>query len=455
MTAPTLRPYQARAVEALRASYASGRRAPLLQLPTGGGKTVVFATIAAGARAKGRRVLVVAHRRELIRQASDKLAAAAVPHGVIAAGFDAAPDELVQVASVQTLAARGFANIGAFDLIVLDEAHHAAASTWTDLLRQHSSARLLGVTATPIRLDGKGLGISAGGPFDDVVVGASVRELVEGGYLAPAKCFVAEHSIDTSGVRTRHGDFDTHTLAARADDGVITGDAVQHYRRHADHKPAIAFCVTVEHAEHVAEAFRAAGYRSACVHGKTKKNGRDALIAGLGNGEVEVLASCELISEGLDVPAVGAVILLRPTKSLAMHLQQIGRGMRPAPGKSQLIVLDHAGNILKHSPPDADHNWSLDGVEKAAAAHEKREWLDSTGGPRRIDQVDGELVEFDASKLDVHRLSYHGMKRLLPLLSHTQLREFATANGYRPGWVFHIWNERSALIAARSARSAA
>jgi superfamily II DNA or RNA helicase len=445
-------------VEALRRSYASGHRAPLLQLPTGGGKTIVFATVAAGARAKGRRVLVVAHRRELVRQASEKLAAAGVQHGIIAAGFVAAPDALVQVASVQTLAARDFANFGPFDLVVPDEAHHAAASTWRNVLREHPRAKRLGVTATPMRLDGRGLGVNADGPFDDLVVGASVRELVEDGHLVPARCFVAAHAIDTAGVRTRRGDFDSHALAACADNGVITGDAVLHYRRHADHQPAIAFCVTIQHAEHVAEAFRAAGYRAACVHGKTKKDARDRLIAGLGNGEAEVLTSAELISEGLDVPAVGAVILLRPTKSLALHLQQIGRGMRPAPGKTHLVVLDHAGNILKHGLPDAERAWSLDGVENANSTAPNTCTDESVGldrYPRKVEQIDGELVEFNVGKVDVRRLTYRAMRSMLPDLSMMQLREFARANSYRPGWVYHMWNERAALIAARSVRSAA
>jgi superfamily II DNA or RNA helicase len=197
-------------------------------------------------------------------------------------------------------------------------------------------------------------------------MGPSTKELIDGGYLSPVRCFVPPQRIDRARLRTVAGDYVRDQLASVMDHAVITGDAIVHYRRQADHQPAIAFCSRVDHAEHVAQAFRAAGYRSHCVHGGTRKDERDALIAGLGNGAVEVLTSADLISEGLDVPVVGAVILLRPTKSLVLHRQQIGRGMRPAPGKVALIVNDHVGNCLTHGLPEIEPVWSLDGVEKPA-----------------------------------------------------------------------------------------
>jgi DNA repair protein RadD len=171
--APVLRPYQIECVDALRRAYGAGRRAPLLQLPTGGGKTIIFGEVAHGARAKGRRVLVLVHRRELIRQASDKLDWAGVPHGIIASGFMSAVGELVQIGSLPTIAQR-LASLRDFDLVVVDEAHHARADSWRAVLAALSGARLLGVTATPARLDGRGLGVAAGGVFDEIVCGGFV-----------------------------------------------------------------------------------------------------------------------------------------------------------------------------------------------------------------------------------------------------------------------------------------
>jgi DNA repair protein RadD len=461
-----LRPYQAAAVAALRASYASGHRAPLLQLPTGGGKTVIFSEIACSARAKNKRVLVVVHRRELLRQAAEKLAWAGVPHGVIAAGFEVAPAEQVQVASIQTVARR-LDSLPAFDLMVVDEAHHCRAEQWRALRVAQPRAKLLGVTATPARLDGKGLGISAGGCFDDLVCGPSVAELVRGGYLSPIRCFVPAQRLNLSGVRSRAGDYVAADLEPLVDACAVVGDAVDQYRRRADHQAAIAFCVSVKHAEHVAENFREAGYRSACVHGRMPVAERDRLIGGLGTGAIEILSSCDLISEGLDVPAVAALILLRPTKSLPLFMQQVGRGMRPAPGKAALVVLDHAGNSLAHGLPDVDRIWSLDGVSKSG---EPPVWTCPECGcvnslairvcqecdyerplpepkPRHISHAPGELAELTAEKIArARRLSYRQILRLR--LSEAELHAFTRAHGYKRGWVQHRLREQARASAA-------
>lgn len=356
-----LRPYQARDVERLRAAYAEGRRSVVYCLPTGGGKTIVFAHVIDGAARKGRRVGVLTHRRELVRQAADKLSWAGVPHGVLAAGLDRDHDAAVLVMSVAT-AVRRLDRLPELDFVILNEVHHAVSPTWSKLIARWPQAKLLGVTATPARLDGKGLGVAAGGLFDHLTIGATVPELQAEGFLARTRVFSPARLIDTRGVHHIGGDFQTHELAERA--RAVTGDAVGEYRARADHQPALAYACTVEHAESIAAAFRAAGYRSECVHGGLPVAERDALIEGLGNGAVEVLTSCDLISEGLDVPSVGAVILLRPTESLALALQQIGRGMRPAEGKEYLTVLDHAGNCLKHGLPETERVWTLDGAPK-------------------------------------------------------------------------------------------
>ncbi|HTU54974.1 MAG TPA: DEAD/DEAH box helicase [Acetobacteraceae bacterium] len=456
-----LRPYQQDCIGRLRSAYAAARRAPVLALPTGAGKTIVFAAIGAGAVAKGKRVLVLVHRRELVRQASAKLAAAGVRHGIIAAGFAVAPDEAVQVGSVQTLGRRLDA-LPPCDLVVIDEAHHARAEQWRAIVAARPQARLLGVTATPCRLDGKGLGIVAGGLFDALVIGPGIAELTKQGYLVPARSFAPAKRLELGGVRTRAGDYVTGDLERLVGDGKITGDAVAEYRKRADHRPALAFCISVAHAEDVAEAFRAAGYRAQAAHGGLTARDRDAAVGGLATGEIEVLAACDLVSEGLDVPAVGAVILLRPTKSLVLHMQQVGRGLRPAPGKTELVVLDHVGNTLAHGMPDAERRWSLAGVGKKASepgAAAASAWRCECGcisgmarrecaacgaarpGAREIGVVPGVLAEVTAEKLArVRSLSYGEMLR--SRLSEAELREFARARGYHAWWVKHRLREQ-------------
>ena len=436
---PELRPYQIDCVGRLRGSYAQHHRAPLLALATGGGKTIIFSAVTHGARAKGKRVGVVVHRRELVRQACNKLTWADVPHGVIAAGFDPAPGQLVQVGNVQTMLRR---DLPPFDLIVLDEAQHARAETWRKLLALYPNAKLLGVTATPARLDGKGLGIAAGGPFDALILGPPVVDLIRDGYLAPVRVFVPARRLDFRRVRVVGGDYVTNDLAEIVNTSAITGDAVRDYQLRADHQPAIAFCVTVRHAEHVAEAFRVAGYRAACVHGGTPTAERDALIGGLGTGAIEVLTNCSLVDEGLDVPTVGAVILLRPTKSLVLHRQQIGRGMRPAAGKAALIVNDHVGNCLVHGLPTTEPLWSLAGVTKREAPVEVCAETGEVRPRRSIPAaVPGDLAELTPGRLIRARsMSYRTM--LHSQLTEAELRAFATARGYKRGWVLHRLREQ-------------
>ncbi len=463
-----LRPYQEQCVAALRRSYAAGRRAPLLVLPTGGGKTVIFASVTAGARSKGRRVLILVHRRELIGQACSKLALAGVKHGVMAAGLDADHEELVIVGSVQSLARR-LERLPSFDLVVIDEAHHGVAGSWRAVLKSQPDAKLLGVTATPMRFDGNGLGIEDDGIFDDLVTGPTISDLVGAGYLSPAKTFVPAERLDLAAVRVKAGDYVTTDLSLVVNRPEIIGDAVAQYNLRVAHKPAVAFCCTVAHADHVAEMFRAAGYRSRCVHGGMAAPERDSLISGLSDGRIEVLTTCDLISEGLDVPSVAAVLLLRPTKSLSLFLQQVGRGLRPAPGKIHLTILDHAANTLLHGLPTSARSSSLKGQEKPEperpGAGEMPVWLcpscneANPAGARACDGCGalstivyeqplpltkaGGLVELTPDRLQaVRRLHYGEIMR--GRFTETELREYARARGYNPFWVKHRLREQGA-----------
>jgi superfamily II DNA or RNA helicase len=465
-TSVVLRPYQVEAIDRTRQAYRDGALAPLLVLPTGGGKTVVFSAIAASAVARGRRVLVLCHRRELIRQASQKLAAAGVPHGIIAPGHEPT-DDMVQVASVQTLARRlGDPLYATFDLIVLDEAHHAVAGQWAAIVAAYPNAKLLGVTATPERLDGKGLGREAGGTFDWMVEGPSVSELTEAGYLVRARVFAPAVAPDLSDVAVRAGDYDAGDLAKVMGSRALIGDTEAEYRRRAAGLPAVAFCVSVEHAKTVASEFRAAGWRAVAVSGGMSMAERDAALNGLATGEVQVLCTCDLISEGLDVPAIGAAILLRPTKSLGLHVQQIGRGLRPAPGKDHLVVLDHAGNTQRHGLPDMPHAWSLLGRGKRSGRAPVRACPECGAVCRvaalacdecghqferqsaELQTLAGELQEVTTAEKAAQQAERF---RLLPLRrlleeaqSESDLRAIAAARGYRPGWVWHTMQSRAA-----------
>jgi DNA repair protein RadD len=402
-----LRDYQKAGVEEIRDAYRLGCRAVLFVLSTGGGKTVTFSYIVGSSAAKAKRSLVLVHREKLVAQASATFDQFGIEHGLIMSGRSQT-NIPVQIGMVGTVARR-LDRMKPPDFIVIDEAHHATASTYRKILDAFPKARLLGVTATPQRTDGTGLGDI----FERMVEGPSMAELMERGALAPYKLFGPPPKADLSGVKITRGDFDAKQAAAAMDRATVTGDAVEHYRRLAPGKRALAFCVSREHARHVAETFAGAGIPAENIDGTTKDP--NAMIGRFERGETLVLSSCDLISEGFDVPAVEAAILLRPTQSVIIYLQQPGRALRPHPGKEAAIILDHVGNFRMHGFPDDPRAWTLEGRKKGERVQVGRipvttcsscfaayrpqldrcphcgELRDQSG--RTVEYVDGELIE--------------------------------------------------------------
>jgi DNA repair protein RadD len=407
-----LRPYQSQLVTEIRGQYQLGHRSVLAVLPTGGGKTVCFSYIAQAASVKGNRVLILVHRAELLDQASRAMP---VPHGIIAANRAMDLSHTVQVASVQTVARRlHLLPRDFFQLLVVDEAHHTTAGTWARVIAHFHAAKLLGVTATPIRGDGRGLGEH----YQAMVQGPTAAELTSEGYLAPARV-LAPPGFDSAGLRKRMGDFDTKQAEQRV--GTIMGDCLGHYRKHLSGQTAIAFCCSVAHAEAVAHLFQSAGIAAASIDGTMDTSTRRELLAGLGTGRLKVLTSCALIGEGVDVPSVGGCILLRPTASVGLHLQMIGRCLRPQPGKTA-VVLDHVGNTLRLGHHLEERDWTLDGLrnrDREAAPSVKvcptcfatspsiaqvcRDCGHVFAPPERreLKQVEGELVEMALSGITI------------------------------------------------------
>jgi DNA repair protein RadD len=292
-----LRDYQEAAVQAVRDSFRAGHKRTLLVSPTGSGKTVIFSYIAAGMARNNKRILIVAHRRELLKQISAALKKVGVSHAVLSGGTMGIPTANVVVASVFTLVRR-MKMMKPFDLIIGDEAHHfTPQSSWGKVVEGFPTARVLGVTATPERLDGKGMGQM----FDDMVMGPTVSELTAQGFLSHALVY-APSAPDLGGVGTRMGDYVSKQLEEAMDKSVITGSAVKHYGKHAPGKRAIAFCVSVKHAKDVAQDFRESGYAASHIDGGMDDTERDGVLAKFETGEIQVLTSCDLVSEGFDFP---------------------------------------------------------------------------------------------------------------------------------------------------------
>lgn len=458
---PVLRDYQRRDLERLRDAFRHSATGVLYQAPTGSGKTVLFAEIVRGAVRKNPPVWIIVHRQELADQCSRALTALDLPHGYLAAGRAFALDAPALVASVQSLMRR-LGRLPPPRLIVLDEAHHAVAGSWNKVLAACPGARILGVTATPERLDGKGLGVSSGGPFDALTTGPTVESLTAAGWLAPSKVYVPPQIADLAALKVRGGDFRKEELAARMDKPTVTGDAVAHYGRLCPGRPAIAFCTSIKHAEHTADAFRAAGWRAESIDGTLPDRARRQRIAMLGDGRLHVLTSCELISEGVDVPIVTAAILLRPTQSLGLHLQQVGRVLRPAPGKDAAIILDHVGNCLRHGFPDDPREWSLEGRPAKRKGAEGRQpmricqtcfaaFRPAPACPycgavyhateREIEEVEGDLRE--ATEMDRQALRVQQRREVGRARDREALERIAAERGYKPGWVDYIMSARA------------
>jgi DNA repair protein RadD len=341
-----LREYQQRAISDLRAQYAAGHRAPVLVLPTGAGKTVIAAEVIRSATKRNKRVLFLVHRTELQSQSVSKLENAGVTNlRIIRAGQDiGSPLAPVTVASIPTLTRWGD-RMPKADLVVFDECHHVVAKTWQRIADAYSSSHLLGMTATPQRADGKPLG----DVFDSLVVGSTVRELTELGYLV--KCRVwAPHVLPQN--------------------GEIAADPAEVYREHGTNRRAVIFCVTVEHAERVAASMPVP---CRVVHGAMPARERAEVLAAFAEGTIRAIANVHVLTEGFDCPSATVCILTRKPEHAGTFLQMVGRVLRPAPNKSEALLLDLGGSVWQHGTPDAERTYTLDGEGISRADSEDRE----------------------------------------------------------------------------------
>ena len=348
-------------------------RAVVYQLPTGAGKTIVAGYIASRLAENGKQALVLVHRRELVRQFAKTLTQAGLgdQYGIIAAGCAETRWARFQIASVQSINRRETHWLKP-NLVIVDEAHHVKAKTWENVLNRFPSTRVLGLTATPGRLDGKPLGDH----FDALVQGPSIVELVERGHLAPMRVLRPVQGLSTAGVRTIAGDWNKKDLDERLTDQVIAAGAAA-YRRYGAGKRAIFFAVNRRHSKAVVESLKKEGFRAEHIDAETDVRRRDLVLKEFGEGLIQVVSNVDLISEGTDVPECEVIMAARPTKSVTMYLQQAGRAMRPGKGKTALL-LDLAGNSWDLGLPEENRHWDLDGtrqgttVDKRPAAQRQR-----------------------------------------------------------------------------------
>src|SRR5215469_5277125 len=324
-----LRPYQVDVVAQIEQAIAAGEKRILVVAPTGSGKTVVASALINSFTRRYRPVVVLAHRKEIIDQTSRKLYGSKITHGIVKAGYSPRPMERVQVASVQTLWVRAMRSevmtLPPADLLVVDECHHATARTWRKLIEAYPDAVLIGLTATPCRGDGNGLG----GIFTTMIECPQIRDLIEQRWLVKSRVY-APVTPNLRGVHVRHGDYVENELAARMDDPKLVGDMVTHWHKFGERRKTVAFAVNVAHSQHLCNEFVRAGVRAEHLDGSTRDDEREAILGRLASGETELICNCMVLTEGWDMPEVGCAILGRPTKKMGLYRQMIGRVLRPA-----------------------------------------------------------------------------------------------------------------------------
>lgn len=350
-----LRQYQQQMIDDIAYEFARNDRVCAVA-PCGAGKTIMVGWMSGATAIKNRRVLFLVHRQELIEQSSETFQAMGINHSLIASKAPRNYDPYVQVGSVQTVSRR-LNEIPKPEFIIIDEAHHATAGTWRKIINNYPHAKVLGVTATPERMGGTGLGDI----FQSLVIGPSVKELISKGNLAPYQYYAPPMKFDPSELRVRYGDYIQSDMELQVNQNAVIGDIIANYKKLANGKRAICYCVSIAHSKHMAECFNAAGISAMHIDGDTNKIVRKQAINNFRDNKIKILCNVDLISEGFDVPSMEAVILARPTQSLTLYIQQAMRAMRPDadnPDKTAIII-DHVGNVFKHGMPDEDRDWTL------------------------------------------------------------------------------------------------
>lgn len=446
-----LRPYQLTALDALRHSLGSGNRRVMLYSPTGSGKTITAEAMIRGAVSKGKRVAFIANRKQLVQQASAHLTRAGIKHGILQADNTRSLDAPVLVCSIDTVAARGFPDDVV--LVVIDEAHACAGSRkYRDLLEKHNRVPVIGLSATPFA---PGLGQV----FSDLVIAATIRDLIDDGYLCDLDVY-APADPDLSGVATRRGiggeiDYAETQLAEAIDTPQLVGDVVEHWQRLAAGKQTVCFATSIPHSKHVVEAFRTAGVLAEHIDYHADDDTRADILGRFDRGEFQVLSNVGLLAEGWDCPSTECMILARPTKSLTRFVQMVGRVLRPADGKTRALLLDHSGTTVRLGFPTDDLPLELDDGRANTSGSKRQERRKSEPKPcpsckyvrpagvhvcpacgfapeRRND------VEVAAGELQrIERPSKRPATRDAKQHTYSQLLHIAKHRGYSDGWAAH------------------
>ena len=435
----TLRDYQSHILHNVSNSMKQGFKRILVRLATGGGKTACFAEMARRTQNNQKTVWFLVHRRELKEQAIETFESFNIPRRTIHIG----------------MIGRDAKKFPAPDLIVFDECHHAVARTWLNLIGQHPGVYIVGLTATPARLDGKPLGQV----FETMVSGPEMDELIRQKWLSDYRYITSEISL--TGVGQRMGDYNLSEASELLMERRVYGDVIDTYREHADGKQAIYFCSSIAHSETMAAEFRQVGIQAEHFDGTTPDKQRREVVRKFRTGEIQILTNVDLIGEGFDMPACDCVGMLRPTQSLTIFLQQSGRALRYAPGKTAVLI-DHVGNLNRHGTPSDVRQWSLtETVKTGRPMNDEGKFMirrcpecfavySVTRGtcpvcgevyqpePVEIKQMEEtKMAELDRQKWEAEQRYLRSADAVKEARNYSDFCRIAKARGYKVGWAYY------------------
>ena len=436
------RQYQKEGNEQILYHFASGIKRVMLKVPTGGGKTHMFAELIKRCHDKQSHSAMIVRGRELVQQASDRLAREGVDHGVMMAGHPLYnPRAKTQVCSIDTLVSRG--TFPRAEFVVFDEAHLCTSKGFLECAKHYKDSYILGVSATPY--SHKSLRHIA----EVVVEPTSVQKLINQGFLVDAE-YYAPSTPDLQGVGVSRAtrDYKQDDLAKAMNKSFLVGDIVSHWKTLAQDKPTLVFATSIAHSKQIAQAFRDQGINFVHCDADTSLKDRQIAKDALKSGQLQGIVNVGIFCVGSDIPCLGCIVMARPTKSYNLHIQQLGRGTRPYDGKNRFIVLDHAGNLSRHGFITSDKEVDLDGIkqeERAAGVRVCDECFTcypntqpscpscnhkntpKAGTKAEVEQVDGQLrrVKTESEVID-------------PVAKRIgELKETQKKKGYKRGWVFY------------------
>lgn len=433
----SLRPYQQEAKEKIFSAWDQCDNV-LFQMPTGTGKTRLFSSIISDVKAWSAlqsidcRILIIAHRIELIDQISENLKRYRIPHGIIAGGRERDLRQYVQVASIQTIVHRTNVDaIGELDIrfIIIDEAHHSVANSYRKLWRMFDGAKKLGVTATPWRMNGAGFYPL----YDRLITSRPIKDFIAEGWLSPFSFYsVKDKSLEVQTISSINefdieGDYKVSALEKEMDTMQIRARLLDSYIKLAKGKKGIIYSISRKHSEHICEEYKAAGFRVVTIDATTPRDVRRLFVQRFKAGLIDIIVNVDIFSEGFDCPDIEFIQLARPTRSLVKYLQQVGRGLRPTEGKTTCVILDNVGSCIEFGLPNETRQWddyfygdsdnestrSLRTRESSDQTHKEKNYTEGTDELFLIEQAEVSIPNNNNKEADLWHKSDEDLLRTL------------------------------------------